>query len=100
VVKGFDSPWVEVMPPNTNRGPAVAGGWVRLGGRRPVEANCRDEVAASLGVYGMAPVNKCSPYVRSTLGCWRPAPATPSRPCSRRCSAWSAPAGRAPWIVL
>jgi hypothetical protein len=41
---------VEVMPPNTNRGPAVAGGRLRLGGRRPVEAACRDEVAASLGV--------------------------------------------------
>jgi hypothetical protein len=38
------------MPPNTNRGLAVAGGWVRLGGRRPAEAACRDEVAASLGV--------------------------------------------------
>ena len=33
------------MPPNTNRGVAVAGGWVRLGCRRPAEAACRDEVA-------------------------------------------------------
>jgi hypothetical protein len=36
------------MPPDTNRGPAVAGGWVRLGGRKPAVAGCRDEVVASL----------------------------------------------------
>jgi hypothetical protein len=38
------------MPPNTNRRPAVAGGWLRLGGRRPAEDSCRDEVAASLAI--------------------------------------------------
>jgi hypothetical protein len=36
------------MPPDTNRGPTVAGGWVRLGSRRPAEATCRDEVAAAV----------------------------------------------------
>jgi hypothetical protein len=36
------------MPPDTNRGPTVAGGWVRLGGRKLAEASCRDEVAAAL----------------------------------------------------
>ena len=40
------------MPPNRNRRPAEAGGWVRLGGRKPAEASCRDEVAASLVVLG------------------------------------------------
>ncbi len=32
------------MPPNTNRGPAVAGGWVRLGGRKLATGSCRDEI--------------------------------------------------------
>jgi hypothetical protein len=36
------------MPPDTNRGPTVAGGWVRLGGRQPAVASCRDEVASVL----------------------------------------------------
>ena len=36
------------MPPDTNRGPTVAGGWVRLGDRKLAEATCRDEVAAAL----------------------------------------------------
>ncbi len=53
----FDSLGEEVMPPNTNRRPAVAGGWVLLGGRRPVEVNCRDEVARRSPSYGIAPVN-------------------------------------------
>jgi hypothetical protein len=36
------------MPPNTNRGPAVGGGWVRLGGRKLAAGSCRDEVVAAL----------------------------------------------------
>ena len=36
------------MPPNTNRGPSVAGGWVRLGGRRLAAGSCRDEVVAAI----------------------------------------------------
>jgi hypothetical protein len=36
------------MPPDTNRGPAVAGGWVRLGGRKLAQESCRDEVVAAL----------------------------------------------------
>ena len=39
---------VEVMPPDTNRGPTVPGGWVRLAGRKPVQGSCRDDVAAAL----------------------------------------------------
>ncbi|HZT65469.1 MAG TPA: hypothetical protein VFA11_06750 [Acidimicrobiales bacterium] len=39
---------MEVMPPDTNRGPKVAGGWIRLGGRKLAEASCRDEVLAAL----------------------------------------------------
>lgn len=40
------------MPPNTNRGSTVAGGWVRLGGRTLVGGSCRDEVCAALGALG------------------------------------------------
>jgi hypothetical protein len=36
------------MPPNTNRGPTVAGSWIRLGRRKPAGGSCRDEVAAAL----------------------------------------------------
>ena len=36
------------MPPDTNRGPTVAGGWVQLGGRKPAQGSCRDEVEAAL----------------------------------------------------
>jgi hypothetical protein len=36
------------MPPNASRGPTVAGGWVRLGGRKLAQTSCRDEVAAAL----------------------------------------------------
>ena len=36
------------MPPNTNRGPTVAGGWIRIGSRKLAQASCRDEVAAAL----------------------------------------------------
>jgi hypothetical protein len=39
---------LEVMPPNTNRGPIVAGGWVRLGGRTLAGGSCRDEIVAAL----------------------------------------------------
>jgi hypothetical protein len=36
------------MPPDTNRGPSVAGSWVRLGGRKLAGGSCRDEVVAAL----------------------------------------------------
>jgi len=39
---------VEMMPPDTNRGPTVDGGWVRLAGRKLAQGSCRDEVAAAL----------------------------------------------------
>jgi len=39
---------VEVMPPNTNRGPAVDGGWFRLGGRKLAAGSCRNEVVAAI----------------------------------------------------
>ena len=38
----------EVMPPDTNRGPSVGGGWIRLGGRKLAGGSCRDEVVAAL----------------------------------------------------
>jgi len=40
----------EVMPPNTNRGPSVGGGWIRLGARKLAGGSCRDEVVAALHV--------------------------------------------------
>ncbi|MDA8372822.1 MAG: hypothetical protein M0Z91_00965 [Actinomycetota bacterium] len=39
---------VEMVPPDTNRGPSFAGRWVRLGGRKPALPACRDEVLAAL----------------------------------------------------
>ena len=36
------------MPPDTNRGPSLGGGWIRLGGRKAAEPSCRDEVVAAL----------------------------------------------------
>ena len=35
------------MPPDTNRGTTAAGGWLRLGGRKPAASSCRDEVATA-----------------------------------------------------
>jgi hypothetical protein len=40
------------MPPNTNRGPAVDAGWVRLGGRKLAHGSCREEVVAVIGLLG------------------------------------------------
>jgi len=91
---------VEVMPPNTNRRPAVAGGWVRLGGRRPVEANCRDEVAASLaGLWdrtGQHAFTVREVYAEMLAAGTRYAESTVFKTMQRM----KAPAGRAPWIVL
>ena len=39
---------VEMVPPDTNRGPSVAGREIRLGGRKPSASSCRDEVVAAL----------------------------------------------------
>jgi hypothetical protein len=36
------------MSPDTNRGPSVAGGWARLGGRKLAGGRCRDEVVTAL----------------------------------------------------
>ena len=36
------------MPPYTNRGPSVGGGWIRLGGRKLAGGSCRDEVVVAL----------------------------------------------------
>lgn len=41
-----------MIPPDTNRGPTVAGGWVMLGGRMPAQVSCRDEVATALATLG------------------------------------------------
>ena len=37
-----------MKPPDTNRGTSVHGQVIRLGGRKPAESSCRDEVAAAL----------------------------------------------------
>lgn len=39
---------VEMAPPDTNRRPSIAGQAIRLGGRAPAAASCRDEVLAAL----------------------------------------------------
>jgi hypothetical protein len=39
---------VEVLPPDTNRGPSFPGRQVRLGFRKPALSTCRDEVLAAL----------------------------------------------------
>jgi len=88
------------MPPNTNRGPAVAGGWVRLGGRSPIEANCRDEVAASLAVLwdrtGQQVFTVREVYAEMLAAGARYAESTVFKTMQRM----KAPAGRAPWIIL
>ncbi len=95
----FDSLGEEVMPPNTNRRPAVAGGWVLLGGRRPGEVNCRDEGAASLAVLwdrtGQQVFTVREVYEMLAAGT-RYAESTVFKTMQRM----KAPAGRAPWIVL
>jgi poly(3-hydroxybutyrate) depolymerase len=44
----FESRYLEVMPPDTNRGPSFPGQPIRMGGRKPVAPTCRDEVLAAL----------------------------------------------------
>jgi hypothetical protein len=39
---------VEMVTPDTNRGPCVAGGAIRLGGRKAAADSCRDEAAAAV----------------------------------------------------
>jgi len=39
---------VEVLPPDTNRGPSFPGRQVRLGFRKPALSSCRDEVLAAI----------------------------------------------------
>ncbi len=41
---------VEMVPPDTNRGPSFAGEPVRLGGRKATLPTCRDEVLSALVV--------------------------------------------------
>jgi hypothetical protein len=41
-----------MVPPDTNRRPSIAGQAIRLGGRAPTAASCRDEVLASLSALG------------------------------------------------
>ena len=36
------------MPPDTNRGPSVGGGWIRLGGRKLADGSCRAEIVAAI----------------------------------------------------
>jgi hypothetical protein len=90
----------EVMPPDTNRGPTVPGGWVRLGGRKPAEASCRDEVAVALAalcdrtdqqVFTVGAV-----YAEMLAAGTRYAESTVFKTMQRMKS----PADRAPWIVL
>jgi len=88
------------MPPNTNRGPAVAGGWVRLGGRMLVGGSCRDEVAAALRTLrarvGTEVFTVREVYTEMVAAGTRYAESTVFKTMQRM----KAPAVRAPWIVL
>ncbi len=88
------------MPPTTNRGPVVAGGWVRLGGRRPAEASCRDEVAAALADLqdrtGQQLFTVREVYAEMLAAGTSYAESTVFKTMQRM----KAPAGRAPWIIL
>ena len=44
----YDHSLLVMLPPDTNRGPSVGGGWIRLGARRLAGGSCRDEVAAAI----------------------------------------------------
>jgi hypothetical protein len=46
---------VEVLPPDTNRGPTFPGRQFRLGFRRPALSTCRDEVLAAITSLSGAP---------------------------------------------
>jgi len=91
---------VEVMPPNTNRGPTVAGGWVRLGGRKPAQASCRDEAAIALEALrdrtGQQVFTVREVHAEMLAAGTRYAESTVFKTMQRM----KAPAGRAPWIVL
>jgi hypothetical protein len=91
---------VEVMPPDTNRGPTVDGGWVRLGGRKPAEASCRDEVAAVLAALrdrtGQLVFTVREVYAEMLSTGTRYAESTVFKTMQRM----KEPPGRAPWIVL
>ena len=41
---------VDMMPPDTNRGPSFPGRPIRLGGRKSVTPTCRDEVLAAFTI--------------------------------------------------
>jgi hypothetical protein len=88
------------MPPDTNRGPAVAGVWVRLGGRKPAEASCRDEVAAVLAALrdrtGQPVFTVREVYAEKQSTGTRYAEST----VFKTMQGMKEPPGRAPWIVL
>jgi hypothetical protein len=91
---------VEVMPPDTNRGPAVPGGWVRLGGRKPAQASCRDEVAGAVQALqirtGQQVFTVRAVYAEMLRAGTRYAESTVFKTMQRM----KAPAGRSPWTVL
>jgi hypothetical protein len=88
------------MPPDANRGPAVAGGWVRLGGRKSAERSCRDEVVATLADLR----NRTGQEVFTVRAVYGEMLAAGTRYAEstvfKRMQRMKAPPGRAPWIVL
>jgi hypothetical protein len=88
------------MSPDANRGPGVAGSWVRLGGRKPANGSCRDEVAASLTALwertGQRVFTVREVYAEMLGAGTRYAESTVFKTMQRM----KGPAGRAPWIVL
>jgi hypothetical protein len=88
------------MPPDTNRGPAVPGGWVRLGSRKSAERSCRDEIVATLADLrngtGQQVFTVRAVYGEMLAAGTRNAESAVFKTIQRM----KAPAGRAPWIVF
>ncbi len=88
------------MPPDTNRGPTVAGDWVRLGARKPAQSSCRDEVAIALAALrdrtGQQVFTVREVYAQMLVRGTHYAESTVFKTMQRM----KAPAGRTPWIVL
>ncbi len=100
VIGSYGGTSSEVMPPDTSRGPAVPGGWVRLGARKPAKSSCRDEVATSLAALwertGQQAFTVREVYAEMLGVGTRYAESTVFKTMQRM----KAPAGRPPWIVL
>ena len=78
----------------------MAVGWIRLGGRKPAEASCRDEVTGSLTTLrartGQQVFTVREGYAEMLAAGTRYAESTVFKTKQRM----KAPSGRSPWTVL